>query len=191
MNTMYKAKLKHLAFSKEDLEGFYGDDFEYNPEQYLTGWYVDGFLVGTIEEASDEYVSLEWWSPVDRANLEPYFEPILKLKTGGVRHYEKLLRNTSALVFTNKLDEFAYYYLKSVRNFTQDDMRRTCLEEAYSRACYQAARVGHGYPLTICPYEGRAEPLDNDYTALVNLNKPAILEALYLAYKEIQEEEAL
>ena len=32
---------------------------------YVYGWYVDGFIVGEVIEANDEYIALEYWVPVD------------------------------------------------------------------------------------------------------------------------------
>lgn len=31
----------------------------------MYGWYVDGFIVGEVIEANDEYIALEYWVPVD------------------------------------------------------------------------------------------------------------------------------
>ena len=33
-------------------------------EGYIYGWYVDGYIVGGMIEANDEYCSLEYWAPV-------------------------------------------------------------------------------------------------------------------------------
>ena len=32
---------------------------------YVYGWYVDGFIVGEVIEANDEYIAIEYWVPVD------------------------------------------------------------------------------------------------------------------------------
>ena len=41
-----------------------------NENGYVTGYFVDGFIVGTVVEANDEYISIEWWCPVDADTLE-------------------------------------------------------------------------------------------------------------------------
>jgi len=61
----FKAKLKQelkKEMFEEDLWSFlkeYVDD-----EGYIYGWYVDGYIVGKMLEANDEYCSLEYWAPV-------------------------------------------------------------------------------------------------------------------------------
>ena len=32
---------------------------------YVYGWYVDGFIVGEVIEANNEYIAIEYWVPVD------------------------------------------------------------------------------------------------------------------------------
>lgn len=36
---------------------------------YVHGYYVDGYIVGSIEEVTDEYLVLEWWIPVNKDTL--------------------------------------------------------------------------------------------------------------------------
>lgn len=38
--------------------------YRMDEEGYIHGWYVDGYIVGGIEEVNDEYISLEKWCPV-------------------------------------------------------------------------------------------------------------------------------
>ncbi len=32
---------------------------------YVYGWYVDGFIVGEVIEANEEYIAIEYWIPVE------------------------------------------------------------------------------------------------------------------------------
>lgn len=41
---------------------------------YVTGFYVDGYIVGPVVESTEEYISLEWWCPVDVSTLKPIVE---------------------------------------------------------------------------------------------------------------------
>lgn len=47
-------------------------DFEMplDADGYVHGWYVDGFIVGGVIESTEEYVSLEYWCPVDVSTLK-------------------------------------------------------------------------------------------------------------------------
>lgn len=36
---------------------------------YVHGYYVDGYIVGSLEEVTDEYLVLEWWIPVNKDTL--------------------------------------------------------------------------------------------------------------------------
>lgn len=32
---------------------------------YVYGWYVDGFIIGRVIEANEEYIAIEYWVPVE------------------------------------------------------------------------------------------------------------------------------
>lgn len=57
-----------------DLGNYEGDDQWLqdlmDDEGYIQGWYVDGYIVGDIVEATDEYVIHEFWCPVDKDSVE-------------------------------------------------------------------------------------------------------------------------
>ena len=61
----FKAKLKQelkKEMFEEDLWSFLQEHID--DEGYIYGWYVDGYIVGGMIEANDEYCSLEYWAPV-------------------------------------------------------------------------------------------------------------------------------
>ncbi|MCO8292638.1 hypothetical protein [Tetragenococcus halophilus] len=37
---------------------------------YLTGWYADGYLLGDIIEIDIEYLTFEWWVPIQEDTLK-------------------------------------------------------------------------------------------------------------------------
>lgn len=50
----------------EPFEGFYK---LLDNDGYISGYYVDGYIVGKISEVTDEYFSPEFWCPVDKSTL--------------------------------------------------------------------------------------------------------------------------
>ena len=63
MTGKFKAKSN---LSQEDLD-FHRIE---NQDGYITGYYVGGYLVGDVIEATDEYINFEWWCPIDESTLE-------------------------------------------------------------------------------------------------------------------------
>lgn len=59
----FKAKPKLVDQNASDL------DIPIDSEGYVTGYYVDGLIVGNFAEVNTEYTSLEWWCPVDVSTL--------------------------------------------------------------------------------------------------------------------------
>lgn len=37
---------------------------------FIHGWYSDGFIIGHVIEADDEYIIHEFWCPVDKTTLQ-------------------------------------------------------------------------------------------------------------------------
>lgn len=50
----------------EPFEGFYD---LLDADGYVSGYYVDGYIVGKIAEVTNEYFSPEFWCPVDKSTL--------------------------------------------------------------------------------------------------------------------------
>ena len=67
----FKAKPKEELTKEmvdEDLWYFlkeYVDD-----DGFIHGWYSDGFIIGHVIEADDEYIIHEFWCPVDKTTLQ-------------------------------------------------------------------------------------------------------------------------
>lgn len=38
-------------------------------EGYVHGYYVDGYIVGKVADATDEYFNPEFWCPIDKSTL--------------------------------------------------------------------------------------------------------------------------
>lgn len=67
-----KPKLKQEDMFR-DLGNYEGDNQWLqdlmDDEGYIRGWYVDGYIVGDIVEATDEYIIHEFWCPIDKSTL--------------------------------------------------------------------------------------------------------------------------
>ena len=37
---------------------------------YVHGYYVDGYIVGDVVDATDEWINLSFWCPVDKDSVE-------------------------------------------------------------------------------------------------------------------------
>lgn len=61
---------------------------------YVHGYYVDGYILGAIEESTEEYIEPEFWCPIEKDTLEIDLEAISKIARGeveGTEHIDKLL----------------------------------------------------------------------------------------------------
>ena len=68
----FKAKPKLSAMQQLEEEPFnqFGLIKDYLDEEgYVHGWYVDGYIVGKMLEANEEYCVLEFWCPIDKSTL--------------------------------------------------------------------------------------------------------------------------
>lgn len=65
---LFKAKPKTTSLNHE----LYS--YEWTPpmdaDGYIYGWYVDGFIVGAVQESNEEYIALDFWCPVEKDTLE-------------------------------------------------------------------------------------------------------------------------
>lgn len=55
---------------KVEMPTSYDWDIPVDSKGYVTGYYVDGFIVGEVIESTEEYINLSWWYPVDVGTLE-------------------------------------------------------------------------------------------------------------------------
>ncbi|OTN76746.1 hypothetical protein A5886_001825 [Enterococcus sp. 8G7_MSG3316] len=60
----FKAKPEKPVQSLNELE------VPIDSEGYVHGWYVDGFIVGSPVEYTDEYIALEYWCPIYEDTLK-------------------------------------------------------------------------------------------------------------------------
>lgn len=65
---LFKAKPTAYACSAE----YYSYDWSLplDDEGYIHGWYVDGFIVGAVQESTEEYIALDFWCPIEKDTLE-------------------------------------------------------------------------------------------------------------------------
>ncbi|MEK0398607.1 hypothetical protein [Tetragenococcus halophilus] len=68
----FKAKPKERFDASEelllDLMDFLDED------GYVQGWYVDGFILGRIEESQEDFICPEFWVDIDTSTLLPVFQ---------------------------------------------------------------------------------------------------------------------
>lgn len=92
---LFKAKPKASALESTAYSYQYGEwNFPLDDEGYIHGWYVDGYIVGAIEESTEEYIAPEFWCPIEKDTLEIDLEAISKIARGeveGTEHIDKLL----------------------------------------------------------------------------------------------------
>lgn len=65
-------KAKPLSTNTDSLDP---DDVEWfhemlDDEGFISGWYSDGYIIGNVIEADDEYIIHEFWCPVDKSTLQ-------------------------------------------------------------------------------------------------------------------------
>jgi hypothetical protein len=53
-------------------DGLWSSWFEEILEEdgYVHGYYVDGYIVGDVVDATDEWINLSFWCPVDKDSVE-------------------------------------------------------------------------------------------------------------------------
>ncbi|MDG4969273.1 hypothetical protein [Lactococcus lactis] len=68
----FKAK-PDMFMSGQVLDNVYGTvDWlveRLDDEGYIHGYYVDGYIVGKVADATDEYFNPEFWCPIDKSTL--------------------------------------------------------------------------------------------------------------------------
>ena len=45
-------------------------DIESYEDGYVHGYYIDGYIVGDVVDATDEYINLLFWCPADKDSVE-------------------------------------------------------------------------------------------------------------------------
>ena len=65
---LFKAKPTAYACSAEHYS--YDWSLPLDDEGYVHGWYVDGFIVGAVQESTEEYIALDFWCPIEKDTLE-------------------------------------------------------------------------------------------------------------------------
>lgn len=88
---LFKAKPKTSVF---DQETYLDECPPVDADGYIHGWYVDGFIVGAVQESNEEYIALDFWCPIEKDTLELDLETISKIARGeveGAEHIDKLL----------------------------------------------------------------------------------------------------
>ena len=53
----------------EKIEPFDGFNELVDDDGYIRGYYVDGYIVGKVADATDEYFNPEFWCPIDKSTL--------------------------------------------------------------------------------------------------------------------------
>lgn len=89
---LFKAKPTAYACSAEHYS--YDWSLPLDDEGYVHGWYVDGFIVGAVQESNEEYIALDFWCPIEKDTLEIDLEAISKIARGeveGTAQIDKLL----------------------------------------------------------------------------------------------------
>lgn len=85
---LFKAKPKASAFNHE----LYS--YEWTPpidaNGFIHGWYVDGFIVGSVQESTDEYIAPDFWCPIEKDTLEIDLEAISKIARGEIEGAEQI-----------------------------------------------------------------------------------------------------
>lgn len=85
---LFKAKPTAYACSTEHYS--YDWSLPLDDEGYVHGWYVDGFIVGAVQESTEEYIAMDFWCPIDKDTLELDLETISKIARGEVEGTEPI-----------------------------------------------------------------------------------------------------
>lgn len=85
---LFKAKPTAYAFSAEHYS--YDWSLPLDEEGYIHGWYVDGFIVGAVQESTEEYIAMDFWCPIEKDTLEIDLEAISKIARGEVEGTEQI-----------------------------------------------------------------------------------------------------
>lgn len=92
---LFKAKPKASALEPTAYSYHYGEwNFPIDTDGYIHGWYVDGYIVGAIQESTEEYIAPDFWCPIEKDTLEIDLEAISKIARGeveGAAQIDKLL----------------------------------------------------------------------------------------------------
>lgn len=67
-HTEFKAKVNVDNEDEVRKENWFKDLVD--NDDYVTGYFVDGYIVGDVLEADSDYMNIEWWIPVDESTLE-------------------------------------------------------------------------------------------------------------------------
>lgn len=68
----FKAKPKYATLVQAEEDEFGEFDWlkeSLDEEGYIHGYYVDGYILGGIEEVTDEYFAPSSWCPIDKSTL--------------------------------------------------------------------------------------------------------------------------
>lgn len=55
-----------IGFQDEPFEGYYD---LLDTDGYVSGYYVDGYIIGKIAAVTDEYFQPDFWCPIDKSTL--------------------------------------------------------------------------------------------------------------------------
>ncbi|MFK4951597.1 hypothetical protein ACI1S3_05945 [Lactococcus garvieae] len=64
-----KFRAKPTGLDKDWSLEHWTDDY-IDEEGYIHGYYVDGYIVGDVVDATDECINLSFWWPVDKDSVE-------------------------------------------------------------------------------------------------------------------------
>lgn len=64
-------EMKFKAKPEKSIQSLIEQGVPIDPDGYVRGWYVDGFIVGTPVEHTDEYLALEYWCSIYEDTLKP------------------------------------------------------------------------------------------------------------------------
>lgn len=64
-----------MKFKAKPFEGITDEDLENwhikkDERGYVRGYYVDGYLLGSVFEVDEEYINFNWWLKIDMDTLE-------------------------------------------------------------------------------------------------------------------------
>lgn len=65
----YKAKILDDLGKEEFIESGKKEGW-IDKNNYIYGWYVDGYIVGPIIDVGDDHIELDYWCKVDKSTLE-------------------------------------------------------------------------------------------------------------------------